>query len=133
MLDLNTIAEFSRANCGTICAFLVPANILATLQTLIFTGAKSSPIRLKLMVGFASFYAVLMLLHVYTWFSIGIVMMPTYILLSLGSLCLATNIWAIVHPRSLLSLIEIVIVTGKNWGKDWRKKSYDFRSVIRVR
>lgn len=133
MLDLNTISEFSRVNCGTICAFLVPANILATLQTLIFTKAKSSPVKLQLMVGFASFYAVLMLLHIYTWFTVGIVMMPTYILLSLGGFCLATNIWAIAHPSSLLSLMEIVIATGKNLGKGWRKKSYDFRSEIRVR
>ncbi|ERT06277.1 putative membrane protein [Lyngbya aestuarii BL J] len=129
MLDLNTIAEFSRANCGTICAFLVPANVLATLQTLIFTGAKYSPVRLRLMVGFASFYAVLMILHVYTWFNVGIVMMPTYILLSLGSLCLAMNAWAIVHPSSLLSLIEIVMVTVTNWRKRWFQKSFDPQSL----
>lgn len=125
MLDLNTIAEFSRANCGTICAFLVPANILATLQTLVFTARKSSPAKLRLMAGCASCYAVLMLLHVYSWFDIGIVMMPTYILLALGGLCLATNILAIAYSTRLSDFIEFLIATGSNWGERRRKKSYD--------
>lgn len=124
LVDINAIAEFSRANCLTICAFLVPANVLATLQTLVFTGMRYSAVKVRLMIGFASFYAVLMLLHVYSWFSIGVVMMPTYILLSLGSLCLAVNIWTIAHSSSLLKLIEIVTATVFNLGKSWRKKSY---------
>ncbi|MEB3279947.1 MAG: hypothetical protein VKK42_13620 [Lyngbya sp.] len=128
MLDLNTIAEFSRANCGTICAFLVPANVLATLQTLVFTGMKSSPVKLRLMVGFACVYSVLMLLHVYSWFSIGIVMLPTYILLSLGGVCLATNLWAIAHRSSLLNLIELVTATAINLGKHWTQKTFAAKS-----
>jgi hypothetical protein len=40
LIDINGIAEFSRGNCLTICAFLVPANVLATLQTLVFTGMR---------------------------------------------------------------------------------------------
>jgi hypothetical protein len=30
------IAEFSRQNCIAICAFLVPANLIITIQTLVF-------------------------------------------------------------------------------------------------
>ncbi|EFA70071.1 conserved hypothetical protein [Cylindrospermopsis raciborskii CS-505] len=37
-----------------------------------------------------------MVWHVYTWFSIGVIMPPTYILLSLGTTCLLTNLGAIV-------------------------------------
>lgn len=123
MLDLNIIAEFSRANCAMICAFLVPANLLATGQTLIFTGKKYSSLQLQLIVGSASFYAILMLLHVYTWFSVGIVMIPTYILLSLGGFCLATNLWAIAHSSSLYKLIKMVTTFVISWGEFGQKKS----------
>ncbi|MDY7024289.1 MAG: hypothetical protein SWJ54_23570 [Cyanobacteriota bacterium] len=125
IVDLSTIAEFSRVNCAAICAFLVPANLLATLQTLIFTGLKFSQLRVQLIVGFASFYAILMLLHVYSWFSIGVVMMPTYILLFLGGFCLSLNAWAIAHPASLSSLLQILAGTVIDWGRRRRKKSYD--------
>ncbi|MEL7037619.1 MAG: hypothetical protein AAFO04_18635 [Cyanobacteria bacterium J06592_8] len=125
IVDLNLISEFSRVNCAAICAFLVPANLLATLQTLIFTGLKVSQFKVQLIVGFASFYAVLMLLHIYSWFSIGVVMMPTYILLFLGGFCLTLNTWAIAHPASLSRLIQILAGTVLDWSKQWRKKSYD--------
>lgn len=37
MFDFNTLTEFSRHYCIGICAFLVPANLVATLLTAIFT------------------------------------------------------------------------------------------------
>lgn len=37
MFDFNTLAEFSRAYCIGICAFLIPANLVATSLTIIFT------------------------------------------------------------------------------------------------
>lgn len=108
MLDFNLIAEFSRTNCLAICAFLVPANLLATLQTMIFAGRQSDRRRVQLMVGCASFYALVMVLHVYTWFSVGVVMAPTYILLSLGSVCLGINLCAIIYPAPFIQLVQLV-------------------------
>ncbi len=101
MFDLNSLFEFSRNYCLTICAFLVPANMVATLQTIIFVGLRSrirSP-KLAPIILMSTIYALAMILHVYTWFVVGMVMAPTFILLSLGIVCLGINIWAIASPR----------------------------------
>jgi hypothetical protein len=91
MLELNALADFSRANCVSICAFLVPAILVATLVTVVFAALGRPSRQLWPSAGIAGFFAVVMLLHVYTWFSIGVVMAPTYILLSMAVCCLVTN------------------------------------------
>ncbi len=106
MLDLNALFEFSRSHCIGICAFLVPANLLATLQTMIFVGTGRPVIQVNLMTAFASLYSGLMVLHVATWLIIGIVMIPTFVLLSLGTVCLGINLWAIAHSRSMSTLLR---------------------------
>jgi hypothetical protein len=106
MFDLNTIAEFSRANCITICAFLVPANLLATLLTMILAGLHRPLHQVCQSAGFASIFAFVMVLHVYTWFSIGVVMAPTYILLWLGISCLLTNLGAVWFRRQYTNLTQ---------------------------
>jgi hypothetical protein len=108
MLDFNTVADFSHRYCIEICAFLVPANLLASLQTIIFTGIKRPRLQVNLMVGVGSIYALVMVLHVFTWFAIGVIMAPTYILLLLASICLAINIWAVVHPSSMTRSVQIL-------------------------
>lgn len=106
MLDLNTLAEFSRANCISICAFLVPANLIATSLTmiLVFINRQRLSQQVRQACGIASFFAVIMMLHVYTWFEIGVVRTETYILLSLGISCLVTNIVAAWLHRRLVVL-----------------------------
>lgn len=99
MFDLTSLFEFSRAYCIPICAVLVPANLLATLQTMIFVGFGRSTAQVQLMVMAGSFYALLLLLHVFTWFAIGVVMAPTYILTFLGFLCLSVNLCAVFYRR----------------------------------
>ncbi len=101
-----SIGEFSRQHCIAICAVLVPANLLATLQTLILAGVESPRQNLRLMVTVASVYALLIGFHVYTWFSVGVVMVPTYVLLFLSSVCLGINFWAIAHVASLTQLMQ---------------------------
>lgn len=116
MFDFNTVADFSHRYCIEICAFLVPANLLASLQTIIFTGIKRPRIQVDLTAGVASIYALVMILHVFTWFAIGVVMAPTYILLLLASICLGINIWAVVHPSSMNRLVRILAsVLVSNW------------------
>jgi len=97
MLDLNPIFEFSRTNCVAICAVLVPANLLATSQTLLLLWFRRPLQQMRLMVAIASLYALVMVLHVMTWLMIGVVMMPTFILLGLGAMCLVTNLGAIAY------------------------------------
>ncbi len=99
MLDFNALAEFSRNNCTSICAFLVPANIIASSLTIILTVLRRPIHQVWKSVGFASIFAVVMVYHVITWFMIGVVMLPTYILLSLAISCLLTNFAAILWQK----------------------------------
>ena len=99
MFDLNTLAEFSRVNCVTICTFLVPANLLVTILTMVLTALRRPSHQVWQSAGIASFFASVMILHVYTWFMIGVVMAPTYILMSLAITCLVTNLGAILFHR----------------------------------
>lgn len=104
MFDFNTLAEISRANCISICAVLVPANLIATLLAIIPIFLRYPLIKVWKAAGIGSILAVLMICHVFTWFMIGIVMAPTYILLCLGSICLFTNIVAIAYSYNSLYL-----------------------------
>lgn len=119
MFDLNPVSnplfEFSRSHCIAICAFLVPANLLATLQTLLFVWFKAPLQHIRLITGMASIYALIMVLHVLTWFMVGVVMLPTYVLSGLALVCLGINLGAIAltwprtpnpGPSQLASLIN---------------------------
>lgn len=97
MLDYHTVAEFSRSHCVAICAFLVPANLVATTLTLILAALRRPQIQVWQAAGIALAFALMMVLHVFTWFTIGVVMAPTYILLWLGSTCTIANIVAIAY------------------------------------
>lgn len=99
MFDFNTLAEFSRTYCIGICAFLIPANLVATLLTIIFTVLRRPAAQVCLAAGIASIFASVMILHVFTWFMIGVVMAYTYILLGLGSVCLFASLGAILLRR----------------------------------
>lgn len=105
MLDFNALFEFSRANCAGICAFLIPANILATLLTIILALQNRPTSQILTSTGFAGMLAGVMMLHVYTWFVIGVVMLPTYILLGLATTCLLTNLAVIIWRSNSLQLV----------------------------
>jgi hypothetical protein len=108
MLNLNPLLNFSHTHCISICAILVPANLLATLQTLLLVGFCRPRGQVQRMTGIASLCALLMVLHVVSWLVIGVVMVPTYVLLGLGSTCLGINVWAIAQPSSLERLLNQV-------------------------
>ena len=57
-------------------------------------------------IGFACTFASIMILHVYTWFMIGVVMPPTYILLSLAVTCLVTNLLVIIWRKNSLQFFS---------------------------
>ncbi|MCU0523847.1 MAG: hypothetical protein MUF72_03370 [Elainella sp. Prado103] len=99
MLDINFLFDFSRNHCIAICACLVPANLLATLQTMLMVGWQRPVGQVRLMMTIATVYALLMVLHVYTWFAIGVVMAPTFILLFLATVCLLINGSALLYSN----------------------------------
>ncbi|MEG4167676.1 MULTISPECIES: hypothetical protein [unclassified Microcoleus] len=109
MIDFNTVTEFSHTYCIAICAFLVPANLLTTLLTGILTGLNRPRRQIWASVVVASLWATAMIFHVFTWFAIGVVMPPTYILLVMAITCLTINVWAIAHPASMMQLIRVAV------------------------
>ncbi|HEY9674024.1 MAG TPA: hypothetical protein V6D11_21470 [Waterburya sp.] len=110
MFDLNTLFEFSRANCVAICAFLVPANLILTLKTIVLTGLNRPQRQVRNAVVLACIPALVMVFHVFTWWMIGVVMAPTYILLWLASTCLGINFWAITHPQSMAHFLRSLVL-----------------------
>ena len=107
MFDLHSVSEFSRAHCISICAFLVPAILVTTLATMIFTALRRPQAWVWQAAGVGSIFAIVMILHVFTWFVVGVVMAPTYILLWLGSSCLFTNFGAILLHRRWMQVEQI--------------------------
>ena len=108
MFDLEPLFEFSRHNCIAICAFLVPANLLTTLQTMILVLLKRSILVISLAAAIAITFALTLFLHVATWFVIGVVTPVTFILGALGTTCILINLLFILYRRKL-SLIPIPI------------------------
>ncbi|NER28801.1 MAG: hypothetical protein F6J89_14475 [Symploca sp. SIO1C4] len=107
MLKIVTLFEFSRANCIAICTFLVPANLVLTSLTLALMGLARSPqLQARVAAVVALLPAVLIMLHVYTWFAVGVVRTPTFILLLLSFICIGINTWGITHANSLVYLVR---------------------------
>lgn len=115
MFDFNTLTEFSSTYCIGICAFLIPVNLLATSSTIIFTLLDCPAIHIWQTALIASIFALLMILHVFAWFMMGVVMAPTYILLGLGSVCLFANLGTVLKRQTCNFYWEI-------WAKCWETK-----------
>jgi hypothetical protein len=115
MLDFNTICEFSRNHCVAICAFLVPANLVATIAIIILTALRSPAAQVQRVATIGNIFAVVMIFHVLTWFMVGVVMAPTYVLFVLATSCLIVNCWAIANPSSMVKLIQgLLALVGYN-------------------
>jgi hypothetical protein len=119
MIDINTLAEFSRTYCVSICAFLVPANLLATGVTLYCLYLGRSTRQILPFASIASLFAVTMFLHIGTWLVIGVVMAPTFILFGLGLTCFVINLKAVIDTRGFEQLLQDGLTTAYrllNWG-----------------
>jgi hypothetical protein len=115
MLNIDSLAEFSRQNCIAICAFLVPANLLTTIQTLIHVFKNNSIAQIRLTALVSVVFGLTLFLHVSTWLAIGVVTPVTFILFSLGSTCVAINLIAINYTQRCQELLDLaaVYVTNK--------------------
>jgi len=115
MLDINTLFEFSRNNCAAICAFLVPANLLATSQTLLLLFLERPLNQVRFFASIGNIFALTMFFHILTWLIIGVVMAPTFILLGLGITCLVINFYAIIFPDKLQILLKFCWNLVREW------------------
>jgi len=118
MFDLNTIAEFSRSNCLAICAVMVPVNLISCLQCLILVGLNRPKNQVNFAAIMASIYAIIMLLHVGSWFVIGVVRIQTFILLSLACICLIVNTLTLFQGSMIRTIIfKVIEVCKEYWSK----------------
>ena len=113
MFDFYALAEFSRHHCISICAFLVPANLLLTSLTMLFAALHRPQYWVWQAAGIASIPALTIIYHVFTWFMVGVVMAPTYILLGLGTTCLFINLGAIFYNYNRGWLQKKLITSSK--------------------
>jgi hypothetical protein len=109
MMDFNLIGEyvgeFSRNYCFNICVVLVPANVIAVLQVMLLGRSPW----VNSIIAMSIIYAALMIFHVFSWFVVGVVMAPTFILLGLAIACLGIDGMAIIAPAKLEQIFRLVI------------------------
>jgi hypothetical protein len=92
-VDLNILPEISRIHCVSICAFLIPAILITTLQSILLVIFQRRDISLTVSVLLSLSAIAFMVFHVSTWFVIGVVTPVTFILLGLSLSCLTINLW----------------------------------------
>ena len=106
MFNFEPLFEFSRHNCVAICSMLVPANLIATITTLVLVIKGRSRSKMLWSTGIASVMAIALFLHVSTWFIIGIVTPVTFILFGLGTTCLLINILAVAYHKEIARIFS---------------------------
>lgn len=95
------LCEFSRNQCIGICACLVPFNLILSFLTLVYVGRSMSPSLIQKNAIAVYGGVTLMVLHVSTWFLVGVVMIPTFLLPAFGAVCVAINLWGTKAPESM--------------------------------
>ena len=101
MLELTSLVEFSRSHCIGICAVLVPTNLGLAIATMVLVGLNRSARTIYTTVALSVLPAIVLLLHVATWWAIGVVMLPTFILPVLAVTCLVIQAYALINPQQL--------------------------------
>lgn len=101
MLELTSIVEFSRSHCIGICAVLVPTNLGLAIATMVLVGLNRSARTIYTTVALSVLPAIILLLHVATWWALGVVMLPTFILPVLAVTCLVIQAYALINPQQL--------------------------------
>ena len=98
------IFEFSRHNCVAICSFLVPANLITTIITLLLVATEQSLSKMRWSRAIASVFAAILFFHVCTWFVIGVITPVTFILSGLGATCLIVNMLAVMYAKEIAEI-----------------------------
>ena len=95
------LCEFSRCHCIAICGGLVPFNLILSFLTLVYVARQASPNLIQKNAIAVYGGVTLMVLHVSTWFLVGVVMIPTFLLPAFGAVCVVINLWGTQAPDSL--------------------------------
>jgi hypothetical protein len=102
VLSSSSFCTFSITYCVAICTVLIPTALLCTFAALYWLRSQRPQAEVLSAAALGSLAAVALALHVFSWILLGVVMAPTYLLLSLAALCFGLNLWAVARPASLL-------------------------------
>ncbi len=103
-MSFEPIFEFSRSNCVAICSFLVPANLITTVVTLILVATEQPLSKMRWSRAIASVLAATLFVHISTWFVVGVITPVTFILFGLGTTCLVVNILAVMYAKEIAEI-----------------------------
>lgn len=98
---LDLIFQFSRHNCVAICAFLIPANLIATIQTLVLVVLQRPISQIRVSAIMAIILASTLFLHIATWFIIGVITPVSFILAALGATCITVNLTLLFYQQTV--------------------------------
>ncbi|ABB58506.1 conserved hypothetical protein [Synechococcus elongatus PCC 7942 = FACHB-805] len=84
---LCSLSMFSREHCIALCGALVPLTILLTFSAILLVLAEAPRIWQRSLALAGALPAILMVLHVYSWWAVGVVAAPTFILCGLTVIC----------------------------------------------
>ncbi len=105
MLELTSIIEFSHTYCVGICAVLVPINLGLASATTAAIGLNLSLRTIYTIAAISVLPATLLLLHVATWWAIGTIGLPTFILPTLAIVCLVNQAYAVINPQQMRKIV----------------------------
>ena len=114
MFDITSLGEFSRNHCIGICAFLVPANLLTTLTSLILVIINPAQRNLLISASIAISFAIILSCHVASWLIVGVIQVPTFILLALSVFCIGLNIWVIRRSQQKEPWLSKIVQKAMN-------------------
>ncbi len=80
---------------------LVPTNLGLAIATMLLVGLNRSALTIYTTVALSVLPAIILLLHVATWWAIGVIMLPTFILPVLAVTCLVIQAYALINPQQL--------------------------------
>lgn len=105
--------EFSRNSCVSFCALLVPANLLLTVITwsLVVLSASSTKWVLSTSL-LGNTLSLVLILHVVSWWAVGVVAAPSFILVFLGGVCLTLNLLAMIFSEQVQSFWRTYVKNG---------------------
>lgn len=108
---LCSLSMFSREHCIALCGALVPLTILLTFAAILLVLAEAPRVWQRVLALAGSLPAVLMVLHVYSWWAVGVVAAPTFILCALTVIC--GGIQLVILKRSLtpMAIASVPVVS----------------------
>lgn len=110
---LEPLLHISHTYCLQICALLVPTNMAVTMASMLMVGLEVPRWRICAVASLGISLAITMVMHVLSWLLVGVVMLPTYVLLCLAGVCFSINMMLIYRQpmlrRLLVRLVRVVI------------------------